>query len=178
LQTLINNLLDSSSIEAGQFTLYRQPTDLGEVLQEALRMAGPLLERRRQHIRLEESVPVPLFSADPTRLIQVIVNLLVNASKYSPPEQAIDVRIVRQDGMVRVSVADRGSGIPPAERENIFRRFVRRQVPDGKQYGIGLGLFVVRTVVEAHGGCVGVGDRPGGGSVFWFDLPLIWEEEG
>lgn len=172
LQTLINNLLDSSSIEAGQFTLYRQPTDLDEVLQNALLVAGPLLERRRQPIRLGEPGRVPLLNADPVRLTQVLVNLLVNASKYSPPEKPIEVSMVRDGERVRVSVADRGPGIPPAERENIFRRFVRRQAPEGEQYGIGLGLFVVKTVVEAHGGRVGVSDRPGGGSIFWFELPL------
>lgn len=178
LQTLINNLLDSSSIEAGQFTLYRQPTDLDEVLQNALLVAGPLLERRRQPIRLGEPGLVPLLNADPVRLTQVLVNLLVNASKYSPPEKPIEVSMVRDGARVRISVADRGPGIPPAERENIFRRFVRRQPQEGEQYGIGLGLFVVKTAVEAHGGRVGVSDRPGGGSIFWFELPLNHGETG
>jgi len=86
--------------------------------------------------------------------------------------------MVRDGARVRISVADRGPGIPPAERENIFRRFVRRQPQEGEQYGIGLGLFVVKTAVEAHGGRVGVSDRPGGGSIFWFELPLNHGETG
>lgn len=172
LQTLINNLLDSSSIEAGQFTLYERPTDLNQVLQSAVRMAGPLLERRRQPLLLGEPSSLPLLNADPARLTQVLVNLLVNASKYSPPEQPIEVSVNCEGRRVRVSVSDRGPGIPRAEQEDIFHQFVRGQTPDGEYYGIGLGLFVVKTAVEAHGGRVGVGTRPGGGAVFWFDLPL------
>jgi signal transduction histidine kinase len=73
---------------------------------------------------------------------------------------------------VRVSVADRGEGIAPPDRENLFRRFVRLEPADPGQYGVGLGLSVVKAIVEEHGGRVGVEGRPGGGSVFWFTLPL------
>lgn len=177
LQTLINNLLDSSSIEAGQFTLYRQPTDPDQVLEGALDIVGPLLERRRQQIVTGESGLLPVIHADPARLTQVLVNLLVNASKYSPPGKPIDVNLVRQGESLRVSVADRGPGIPPDERDNIFRRFVRRETGDREQYGVGLGLFVVQATVRAHDGRVGVEDRPGGGSVFWFELPLSGGED-
>lgn len=172
LQTLVNNLLDSSSIEAGQFVLYRQPTNPNHVLKEALRMVGPLLERRRQPLILGETDRLPTLAADPARLTQVLVNLLVNASKYSLAGKPIEVSMVQRGWVLHVSVADRGPGIPPAERANIFRRFVRRQANDGEQYGIGLGLFVVKTTIEAHGGRVGVDAREGGGSVFWFELPL------
>ena len=71
-----------------------------------------------------------------------------------------------------MSVADRGPGIPPAERLNLFRRFVRLDVQDDGEYGTGLGLYVVKTTIEAHGGQVGIEDRPGGGSIFWFEVPM------
>lgn len=172
LQTLVNNLLASSSIEAGQFTLYQQPTDLNQVLENALRMVQPLLERRRQPLIVGATGLLPTLTADPARLTQALANLLVNASKYSPAGKPIDVNLVQQEQTLRVSVADRGPGIPPAERESIFRRFVRREANNGEQYGVGLGLFVVKTTIEAHGGRVGVDERPGGGSIFWFEVPL------
>lgn len=172
LQTLVNNLLESSSIEAGQFTLYRQPTDPNQVLEDALRIVSPLLKRRHQQLVVGETGLLQTIEADPARLTQVLVNLLVNASKYSPPGKPIDVELSQQRKTLRVSVADRGPGIPPAERANIFRRFVRRETGDGRQYGVGLGLFVVKATITAHGGRVGVDDRPGGGSIFWFELPL------
>ena len=109
---------------------------------------------------------------DQGRLTQVLVNLLVNASKYSPLGGAIDLTMTSAAGAIRVAVADRGPGIPPQDRLNLFRRYVRLDIQDNEEYGIGLGLYVVKTTVEAHGGAVGIEDRPGGGSVFWFTLPL------
>jgi signal transduction histidine kinase len=79
--------------------------------------------------------------------------------------------------MLRLAVADRGAGIPPAERVNLFRRFVRLDRSDGEQYGVGLGLYVVKHTIEAHRGRVGIEDRPGGGSLFWVELPLEKETE-
>jgi two-component system sensor histidine kinase KdpD len=73
---------------------------------------------------------------------------------------------------LRIAIADRGPGIPEGERVNLFRRFVRLDSEGGEQYGIGLGLFVVKTTVEAHGGQIGVNDRPEGGSVFWIEMPV------
>jgi two-component system, OmpR family, phosphate regulon sensor histidine kinase PhoR len=172
LQTLIDNLLESSSIEAGQFTISRQPTDLNQVLANALQMVAPLLERRRQLVSLGEPGSLPEIEGDPARLTQAIVNLLANASKYSPPRKAIDLRVEERDGALRVSVADEGPGIPEGERDEVFRRFVRLESGDSDQYGVGLGLYVVKTTIEAHGGRVGIEGRPGGGSIVWFELPL------
>ncbi|HSM56616.1 MAG TPA: ATP-binding protein, partial [Candidatus Sulfomarinibacteraceae bacterium] len=177
LQTLIDNLLESSSIEAGQFTIQKRPTDLNVVLENALRMVGPLLERRRQPLTVGEPGALPIVPADAGRLTQVLVNLLANASKYCPPGAPVDIHVRQEAGALRIAVADRGPGIPLGERATVFRRFVRggqygAADADGEQYGIGLGLYVVKTVVEAHGGRVGVDDRPGGGSIFWFELPL------
>jgi signal transduction histidine kinase len=115
---------------------------------------------------------LPALTGDPARLTQVLVNLLANASKYSPPRKAIDVRVEQAGAALRISVADQGPGIPEAERVNVFRSFVRGETADREQYGIGLGLYVVQAAVAAHGGRVGIDDRPGGGSVVWFELPL------
>ncbi|HET7011584.1 MAG TPA: ATP-binding protein [Anaerolineales bacterium] len=173
LQTLIDNLLESLSIEAGRFTVRRRPTDLPAVIEEAARVMRPLLNRRGQELRIEVPEGMAPLWIDPMRITQVLVNLLSNASKYSPVQVPILLQVYAPEGQrVRVQVADRGEGIPRAERENLFRRFVRLSVSESPQYGIGLGLSVVKAIVEEHGGEVGVEERPGGGSIFWFSLPL------
>lgn len=178
LQNLIDNLLQSSSIEAGHFVLRKQNIALTHVVEDALRLVQPLFDRRRQPFTLcadegwLDPVAPHLVEADQGRLTQVLVNLLVNASKYSPLGGAIDLTMTSAADAIRVAVADRGPGIPPPDRLNLFRRYVRLDIQDNEEYGIGLGLYVVKTTVEAHGGAVGIEDRPGGGSVFWFTLPL------
>jgi PAS domain S-box-containing protein len=176
LQTLIDNLLESTSIEAGRFRIRRRPTHLRTIFDEATRVMKPLLSRRQQTLRLNIPEECPTIRVDPTRLIQVLVNLLSNASKYSPMGETIDLKLICiAERQLRVSVADRGPGVPPAERQNLFRSFMRLGDQGEAQYGIGLGLWVVKTIIEEHGGQVGVDERPGGGSVFWFTLPFDGE---
>lgn len=173
LQTLIDNLLESISIEAGRFQIRRRLVDLNGVIESAIRMMKPLLNRRQQNLRVEKADKIPKVHVDPTRLTQVLVNLISNASKYSPVDETIELSIRQhKDHYLRIAVADRGPGIPNAERADVFRRFVRLDVHEGAQFGIGLGLSVVKAIVEEHGGTVGVDDRPGGGTIFWFTLPL------
>ena len=172
LQNLVNNLLQSSSIEAGHFTIRKEPTDLAPIVSAARQLVQPLLDRRQQPLLLLVPENLPEIEADPTRLTQVFANLLTNASKYSPLGAAIELQVEEDDHTLRVAVADLGAGIPPAERQNLFQRFVRLDTQSHEQYGIGLGLYVVKTTVELHGGQVGIDERPGGGSIFWFTLPL------
>jgi signal transduction histidine kinase len=176
LQNLIDNLLESSSIEAGQFTLRRQLFSIHQALDDAVIITRPLLERRSQQLLLSASPDLPEIEGDSARLTQVFVNLIINASKYSPIGQVIEVKLTQPANTLHVGIADQGPGIPRAERNNIFRSFVRLDSGDQEQHGIGLGLFVVKTIVEGHGGQVGVSDRPGGGSLFWFEIPLPQKE--
>ena len=173
LQTLIDNLLESASIQAGSFRIRRRSIELNQVVSEALQVLKPLFDRRRQTLILNECSDFPTIEADPTRLTQVLVNLLSNASKYSPIGESIAlcIRLVNEH-LIRVEVADRGPGISPLDRENIFHRFVRLSNPDDTQYGVGLGLSVVKTIIEQHGGKVGVDDNNDRGSIFWFTIPL------
>jgi|YNPNPStandDraft_1061719.scaffolds.fasta_scaffold34011_2 PAS domain S-box-containing protein len=174
LQTLIDNLLESTSIEAGRFAIHCHPLDPNEAVAEAIRVMQPLLDRRQQLLSVTEPTQLPAIRADRTRLIQVLVNLLSNASKYSPLGSTIDLTLERTgDNALRISIADRGPGIPPADRANLFRRFIRLGAQDSTQYGVGLGLSVVKAIVEGHGGMVGVEERTGGGSVFWFTIPIL-----
>jgi signal transduction histidine kinase len=188
LQNLVNNLLTSSAIEAGQFTLRLRPTNLHQVIADALRLVQPLFERRRQSFALGEPSDFAGYAeiqADPARLTLALVNLLSNAAKYSPIGAAIDLSIDRTRGpepesggdWLRIAVADRGPGVLPADRARLFHRFARLDAPEGDQQSTGIGLFVVKTTVEAHGGRLGVDDRPGGGAVFWFELPIVLSEE-
>jgi K+-sensing histidine kinase KdpD len=173
LQALIDNLLESTSIEAGRFQIRRRPTDMNNVIAEAVRTVKPLLDRRHQNLVLNDTDCFPPINIDPTRMTQVLANLLSNASKYSPVEETIELNLEKVgDSLLRVTVADRGPGISPVEQENLFRRYVRLAANDDVQYGVGLGLSVVKAIVEGHGGEVGVHTRPGGGSIFWFTIPV------
>ena len=173
LQTLIDNLLESTSIEAGHFRIRRRPTDLGEVITNALQVMKPLLERRHQNMSLYVPAKIPLVYADPTRLTQVLVNLISNASKYSPMESIIELRLQKMDGRnLRVSVSDRGPGIPHSEQSKLYHHFMRLGADNKAQFGIGLGLSVVKAIIEAHHGQVGMRERLGGGSIFWFTIPV------
>jgi PAS domain S-box-containing protein len=176
LQTLVDNLLESASIEAGHFHVSPRPSNLGEIIAEAIRSMQPILNKHGQHLVVDLPAAIPVARADPRRTVQVLVNLLSNASKYGPDEAEITITAEASAGWVRLAVADRGSSIPPEERGTVFHRFVRPTTfDDGAQHGAGLGLSVVSAIVEAHGGQVGVDDRPGGGSVFWFTLPRVRE---
>lgn len=176
LQTLVDNLLESASIEAGQFRVSPRPSNLDEIIAEAIRTMQPLLDKRGQRLVVELPAAIPVVQADLRRTVQVLVNLLSNASKYGPDEAEIAIGVTVSEGWVRVTVADQGPGIPPGHHADLFRRFRRLGLSnDQAQYGAGLGLSVVKAVVEAHGGQVGVEDRPGGGSVFWFTLPRVRE---
>lgn len=172
LQTLIDNLLESLSIEAGRFTIRRVPSDLTRVIGQSVQVMRPLLERREQSLELVLPASLRPVWMDPMRVGQVVVNLLSNASKYSPVRRPISLEVEAGEERVVVRVSDRGDGIDPQDRDNLFRRFVRLEPSDPGQYGVGLGLSVVKAIVEEHGGQVGVADRPGGGSIFWFQLPF------
>jgi PAS domain S-box-containing protein len=171
LQSLIDNLLESSSIEAGSFVLRKQSIHMNEVVADALTIIRPLVDRRQQKVAVTEPPRLEPIMADRARLTQALVNLVTNASKYSPTGQPIDISLVQSGAALRIAVADRGPGITPEDRVNLFRRFMRLQTESNEQYGIGLGLYLVKRIAEAHGGRVGVDDRSGGGAIFWMELP-------
>ena len=136
----------------------------------------PLLAKHDQRLVVEVPDEMPDVHADSQRTVQVLVNLLSNASKYGPDDAEVTVSAATQENYVRISVADQGPGIPAEHREELFRRFARFGSDDNSaNYGAGLGLWVVKAVVEAHGGDVGVDDAPDRGSIFWFTLPIARE---
>jgi PAS domain S-box-containing protein len=174
LQTLVDNLLESASIETGHFRISPRATDLGNIIAEAAETMRPLLEKYGQRLVIELPVDIPTVRADPRRTVQVLVNLIGNASKYGPPDAEIRLKVIRTPYESRVEVADQGPGISPEARDNLFRRFIYpAEGSNAPHPGAGLGLSVVKAIVEAHGGKVGVDDWEGSGVVFWFTLPVV-----
>lgn len=177
LQTLIDNLLESASLEAGRFRVYPRPSDLGEIIAEAAHMTQPLQEKYGQSLVVELPATIPLVQADSRRIVQILVNLLFNAIKYSPDETRITLSATVSQDWVRVTVADQGPGVPPGRQDEMFYRFVHYDADDAKsRHGVGLGLSVVKAIIEAHGGQVGVDNRTSGGAIFWFTLPVIEDQ--
>ena len=177
LQTLVDNLLESASFEAGHFRVSPRPYDLSDIISEAERVMNPLLEKYGQRLVIRLPQTMPLVQIDPRRTMQVLVNLLSNASKYGPTDAEIVISANIEGGWVRVKVADRGPGIPAKQRSSLFRRFTfQDSVQDQIKVGAGLGLSVVKAVVEAHGGNTGVDTPPGGGTIFWFTIPVADEK--
>ena len=173
LQTLIDNLIEAASIEAGRFRVSVQPVPFKDILREAQDIMQPLIER--YELRLT-SAPVPesiLVMADRRRTVQILVNLLSNAIKHSPANGLIRINHAVEAHWLRVEVIDEGGGVPLAQRDNLFRRFSHLETPiERARQGLGLGLSVVKAIVEAQQGEVGVADQAEGGNCFWFTLPL------
>lgn len=176
LQTLVDNLLESSSIEVGHFRVSPRPQDMKAIIQDAVNTLHPLLEKYNQRLVLDLPASLPKVMADHRRIVQVLVNLLSNANKYGPADAEINLRVRVQDGWVRVEVADRGPGIAEEHRDLLFRRFEYPAAMEGQsKMGAGLGLSVVKAIVEAHGGRAQAENRSGGGALFWFTLPIADE---
>ncbi|MCJ7733971.1 MAG: ATP-binding protein, partial [Anaerolineales bacterium] len=177
LHTLVDNFLESANIEALRFRISPRGSDLSKIIADAVNTMQPLLIKYDQKLTVEIPMDFPKVNADIRRIVQVLVNLISNANKYSPPGDEINLEVTSTTRLARMAVKDRGPGIPPEHHDNLFRRFVFPQTESEiSQAGAGLGLSVVKAIVEAHGGEVGVEDRPGGGSIFWFTLPLASEE--
>jgi K+-sensing histidine kinase KdpD len=174
LQNLIDNLLEGASIEAGRFQVRPRPTELAEVIHETARVMQPLLEKNQQRLQIDLPADLPLVQADPRRTGQVLVNLLANAIKWGPRGSDIFLMATTTKHEIKISVADQGPGIISEHKQNLFTRFGSIQSNDGRaEHGAGLGLSVVKAIVESQKGQVGVEDRQGGGAVFWFTIPVV-----
>ena len=169
MQGLVENLLCAAAIREGRFHLQPQPVDLVETLAEVQVVVKPLLDQRQQRLRLRLLGQFPEVPADSRRVSQVLVNLILNASKYSPKQTAIDVSLSRRKDALRVTVADRGPGLPLEGAARLFEPFYRAVADEDKQ-GLGLGLSIVKSIVDAHAGQLGAHNREGGGASFWFEL--------
>lgn len=157
LTWLIDNLLESARLEAGRTSMRRQPVALDQVVEEAASMTASLLAQRGQQLEIELPFPLPTVPGDAVRLTQVFVNLLANANKYAPPASTIRVGGVVEADTLTVWVEDGGPGFPEEQRGALFERFVRSPGEEPEAGGVGLGLWIVRSIVERHGGRVEAG---------------------
>lgn len=167
LDRMVHDLLDLCSLDAGRLELCRRPTELHTLLEQIIDRVVPTRDRGRVSLHAAEPLTV---SIDALRIERVVANLLQNALKYAPKITGIVVGLAAVDDAIRVSVTDAGPGMTPAEAGYVFDKF-RRASTAGSREGSGLGLYVSKKIVEAHGGRIDVTSVPGAGSQFFFELP-------
>jgi two-component system sensor histidine kinase KdpD len=169
LNAFVGNLLDMIRIEAGAINMNSEPCELQELVGCALISLEQRIGTRQVRVVLPEDLPLVMI--DQALMTQVLVNLLDNALKYSPPESAISISAYSDSSWVVLEVADRGPGIPEQDLLRVFDRFYRIPVREGAT-GTGLGLSICKGIVEAHGGMIEARNRPGGGMQMLVWLPV------
>jgi two-component system sensor histidine kinase KdpD len=169
LNRLVGNLLSMTRIESGAIKLNLEPGDIQDVIGTSLEQLG---KRVAEHeVKVNIPADFPLIPMDFTLIVQVVVNLLENAIKYSPRGSLIEVSARLVYDMARIEIADRGVGIPPEDLTRVFDKFYRVQRPESVS-GTGLGLSISKGIVEAHHGTIHARVRDGGGTVIAVELPL------
>jgi signal transduction histidine kinase len=163
---MIEDLVDSERLSAGKIAIEARPVELATQLRELVGSTGGIDASR---LDLELPPELPPVLGDPARIDRILTNLLTNAFKYSPPSERVRVGASARDGEVELWVSDRGQGIAPEDQAKLFTRYYRTANAGGE--GLGLGLYITRMLVEAHGGRISVDSRPGAGSTFRFTLP-------
>jgi signal transduction histidine kinase len=168
LDRMVQDLLDLCAFDAGRLELHRRPTELRMLLEQIIDRVIPTRDRGRVSLHAAEPLTA---SIDDLRIERVVANLLQNALKYAPKITGIVVELAAVNDAIRVSVTDAGPGMTPAETSYVFDKF-RRASTAGSREGSGLGLYISRKIVEAHGGRIDVTSLRGGGSQFFFELPV------
>ena len=171
LTNLVENLLYSTRIEEGRMALKPSPELLSEIFEEAMQHIRPKLKGHNVTVFCEDDFM--LVRADAKLIVQVIINLVDNALKYTPPETAIHISTAKQGKMAEIKIADTGNGISDAEKIKIFDKFYcgENRIADNRR-SLGLGLYLCKAIVEAHGGTICVTDNLPHGAIFHFTLPL------
>jgi signal transduction histidine kinase len=190
MEVLINDLLQLARLESGTLTLEREPTGLRALIGDVVAHFRHALDEQELNVSWTIPGDLPLVDADPSRLSQILTNLVSNAVKYTPHSGRIEVMAERSaaeggdqsaqnGGWVRCVVRDSGIGIAPEDQARLFQRFFRANHPlVRKQPGTGLGLSITKALVEMHGGRIGFESEAGQGSTFWFTLPVAGDVIG
>jgi signal transduction histidine kinase len=169
---MVRQMLYATSIQAGGILLSLEEISVGELLERVARKMEPLARQGGGALAVRAEPGLPPVRGDEDKLEQVLTNLVENALKYAPGSE-VGLEAWSGGGEVTLAVADGGAGVDPQERERIFGLFERGLKP--KVRGTGLGLFICKAIVEAHGGRIGVEAAPGGGARFYFTLPGMTE---
>jgi signal transduction histidine kinase len=171
LTQLIDNLLESVRIESGQLAIRHQSVALGEVVADARELVGALLAQRRQSLEVSVADELPAVSGDRTRLTQVFVNLLANANKFAPEGSVVRIGAAARGREVQAWVEDEGAGPAQGDGQSLFARFRRGDGAEPEAAGLGLGLWLVKSIVERHGGSVAFERTAAGRTRFTLALP-------
>jgi signal transduction histidine kinase len=168
--SLITGLFSMEQLSSGQLEIKLSTVEIGSLIDRSLEAVRPLAEQR--NIRLcTDSTSTPIL-ADANLLVQVLVNLLSNALKFSPQGSTVSILAEERGEQLLIKVIDQGRGIPAEKLKTIFERFEQVEASDATQKGgTGLGLAICKTIIEQHGGSIGVKSEPGHGSTFWIDMP-------
>ena len=172
LTRLIDNLLESVRIESGQLGIRHQSVSAAELIEDAQALIGALLNQRRQQLLVDIPDDLPRIDGDGPRLTQVFVNLLANASKFAPEDSSINVGASAQDSTLAIWVEDTGPGVPQIESGSIFDRFHRGPEQEPEPGGLGLGLWIVKSIIDRHGGTITATRTEAGKTRFEVRLPL------
>jgi len=176
MEILVNDILNTSLVDAAVFSLHLQAENLSALCHETLAAYSAEMGTSLRLEIVESDLPV---NVDRERICQVLLNLLSNARKYSPPRSPVTIRVSSRDQQAAISVTDQGVGNPPEHLEHIFDRFYRSpevDVQTGSSVGVGLGLYIARKIVEQHNGQLSAISTPGKGSTFTIALPLLLPE--
>jgi two-component system sensor histidine kinase CreC len=171
LAQMIDKLLALAAVEHRQRLDQPEPLSLEALAQEAAEQCAPRLAQAGVSLRLSQAQELPRISGDAFLLRQALVNLIDNAADFSPPGSELDMRIERGDGLLRITVADRGPGVPDYALPRVFERFYSLSRPDGGSRSSGLGLCFVAEVAALHGGSAALRNREGGGAVATLEIP-------
>jgi signal transduction histidine kinase/DNA-binding response OmpR family regulator/HAMP domain-containing protein len=174
---LVNDLLDVARVEAGRMEIHRRPTDLADVVGEVTTLMGPRISEKRQSLAVDIPADLPRALADPGRVRQILTNLLTNAHLYTPEGGELGVSLASTPGWVLMTVSDNGRGMSPEDLEQVYERFYRGR-DGGATAGSGLGLSIVRSLVELHGGSIEVESEVGAGTTFTVRLQRAPEGTG
>lgn len=169
MDRLVHDLLDVARLEAGRVSINAKETPVQPLLDRVLELTGASAAAAGIDLQLHTPDELPPLYVDPDRVLQLFSNLVGNAIKFTPEGGRVSVRAASAGRHIRFAVSDTGPGIPPERIDHIFDKFW--QADAGDRRGLGLGLAIARSIVDAHGGRIGIESRPGEGSEFWFTLP-------
>ena len=171
LVQMVNDFLAIAQMETAQFHIEHVEVDVAQVCARIYDEYRPLANSRGLQLSMSADQAEARVQGDPRRISQVVENLVANALKFTGSDGKVAIRVSGDAGMVEVTVEDTGHGIPPEAQQRLFTKYARVEGSAAKVEGTGLGLVIVKEIVEAHGGTVGVRSQPGAGTVFWFRLP-------